>query len=667
MPAGAPIYIATEDRLCALFGLCVGAPVMYTFFTGNQYYVTVFRPNRAGVDETAALQAQITTKLAGQRAENYEVFPGIGYRALINAYNGTIEGRGLYKAALAELMGRLVASMNTLAGLIGNRQTGRFTPLFRDVFTVYAVILEFVSSVPSPKNLEKSVASLDAPVTAANYMRMKRRYMHFWDTVSAFKAAFPEGTFVGATIDDKVASAVRAVLTRADAVVAKAAPFSDFDLEKPFYETSYINLLQNFQTYLTDPIGEFPNPRAPLEGFLEAILAQLQMDLAGTEEPKIRRRLRPMIMNCRVFLYLMVDDVSELPPETIPSLKAFLKSIRGKAAPAKGFALSRLFAKMIRRSVDNKDRERAITEFMRTYGQVGGARTVAMMRKKAGLAPIRKSVAPALFKKQKNRTLSLEAPSSGSRTRSRVRAFTTPGREAAPIEYSMRAPFLVLDAYVAMLGELLPDVSGPRADAIATLLFYLGPLLSPAACSAFWAGFTEEMRKTLPAFPDIGEPGPFHQYLYYEAIVDILTMVMPLEGPSDMAELTTTLNTLLFGAPRLSRPDSIQAQTFSQVFTRMVMQFRSAMKDSLPTIESVYACLDEYESQLMPLPVVSSAKVSRASLRRLAKSLRSITRASKSRLRYVAASHQKAAATRRKTRARQGLSAIAEGSSLNEL
>ena len=96
------------------------------------------------------------------------------------------------------------------------------------------------------------------------------------------------------------------------------------------------------------------------------------------------------------------------------------------------------------------------------------------------------------------------------------------------------------------------------------------------------------------------------------------------------------------------------------------MQFRSAMKDSLPTIGSVYACLDEYESQLMPLSTASPAKVSRVSLRRLAKSLRSITRASKSRLRYVAASHRKTAATRRKTRARQGLSAIAEGSSLDE-
>lgn len=631
VPAGAPIYIASEDRLCVLYALCVGAPVIYTFVVGNEYYATVFRPKREGVDEKAALHGQITTKLGGQRAEEYEVFPGLGYRALVNAY------RELYPAAMAELLGRLLGSLNSLEGILGNRQTGRFTPWFRSVFTTYAVILEFVCALPPIKGLEKGVRLLDEPVTAENYDKVKRQYVHFWDTVNAFRSAFRAEDLVAADATAAITAGLRATIARAEAAVAKARPFATFDLEKPFYNTPYINTLQNFQTYLTAPVGDFANARAPLQGFLQAVLAQLEKDLAEATDPTIRRRLRPMIMNCRVFLYLIIDDVTELPLASIPSLKAFLKSIRG-GAPAKGFALSRLFAKLIRQSVDTREREKAVAQFVQIYSKQGGARTVAMVRRKAGLTGTRKGrISPINMKgtlRSGPKSISMSVP----RSRSGAKAFATPLRAVTVDEYAMRTPFLVLAGYINMLYEIWSDLAeGPQRNAAVALAAYLGPLVQPGAAAAFWDAW-------VPAIPAL----PYLEFLYYEAIVDILTAVLPMqtEGPaitaapiSDTAELTTTLNTLLFGSGTLDRPPSEQAEFFTRNITAAVIKYRAAQPPIVtePTPDSLIACVDNYEAGIAPLPEIVSLALTpkRSLMSRLRAAKKSIRRISKSARRYV--------------------------------
>jgi hypothetical protein len=323
----------------------------------------------------------------------------------------------------------------------------------------------------------------------------------------------------------------------------------------------------------------------------------------------------------------MLDDVTELPPATIPSLKAFLKGVRA-AAPAKGFALSRIFAKLIRQSVDSREREKAVAQFVQTYGQQGGARTVAMVRRKAGLKGTRKvSVAPIPMKG----TLR-------SRSRSRSRSFATPLRAATVDEYGMRAPFLVLAGYMNMLYEMVSDLpDGPQRDAAVALAAYLGPLVQPVAAAAFWSAWAS----AVPAVPG-------RDFLYYEAIVDILTAVLPkqTEGPaivaapiSDTAELTTTLNTLLFGSGTLERPASQQAEFFTRVITAAVIGYRAAQPAVIatPTLESVIDCVATYEAGITPLPETLALEhiPKRSLMSRISAAKTSIRRISLKARRYV--------------------------------
>ncbi len=206
-----------------------------------------------------------------------------------------------------------------------------------------------------------------------------------------------------------------------------------------------------------------------------------------------------------------------------------------------------------------------------------------------------------------------------------------------------------------MLYEIGNDLTeGPQRDAAMALAAYLGPLIQPGAATAFWETWA-------PATPSV----PARDFLYYEAIVDILTAVLPMqtEGPaitaapiSDTAELTTTLNTLLFGSGNLERPASEQAEFFTRTITAAVIGFRAAQQAvvSEPTIDTLIACVGAYEDEITPLPEVPLPALTskRSLMSRLRAAKTSIRRISKSARRYVhLKSYRKFRATRSRARA----------------
>lgn len=537
VPVGMPIYTATSDRLCLAYGLCVGAPMIYAFYRGSDYYITVFRPDKGETLGAAeVLRAQILGELGGHTGETVPISCGgtaIPYRELMNTY------RAVREEIIAKLVGEIAGARRRIEGAFGERQLTRFDASLGLVFATMRLIAGTYELFPvlSPVTMTRlrPFASQEVADTE-DYREEAAQRRQELETLKQNKRWFAE-TFGGVAFG---AEGLRsAMFTMHDKLFARLrqelSGLGAFSLTNPFYETGWITILQLIHALV--PAGE----RAALGPILQEIQTDCKGQISAGMGSDRRAIIEVMLMNCRVFRYLVMDDVAALPSQVIPSFARLLeKAVEPTKAPARGFAIFRIIAATIRNAAEKREKAAAVRAFMTAYAMGGGARSKgSRIRSRFRVSPRREKVLP-LFR---------------LRTEVNVCDFV--------------APYTTIYLYVRALNKLIAEmrVEHPMIGTAMLLLGHISKLIQPGAWLEWWG-----LLEAIPEFAGriAGIPEEIKVYLYHSCISTVLTNVLPLEEgaallpdpKSDVMDLTRAINMEIFGAPILQDTDESVESTF---------------------------------------------------------------------------------------------------------
>ena len=382
VPAGAPVFLASEDRLCVLYGLLVGANMIYTHQQGDKNYITIFRRKQKLTaaerrkEQLAALQERLTILLAGSTSlEKGPVVPGgISFE----------EAAAIYLKFVTDILGKLgaevtaarAATTNRLAGLVQQRFSptaydSLMKPLFSPLYTIllffraFQVNLYAISDVKLTledvkTNMERASAKIEAWESAANVFRDL-----FKENVSALHSAeaFQKGLVA-------LYGVFEASNKERDAVL------NEMTLSKPLYEQAALGFLQQLSMMCPDSF------LTPLKPFFTAIHGVAETVLSGQPSSDTKKKAQVVRMNAAILDYLLLHDTQFFPAEAVPSFAELLnKTFEKPAATRKGnlFAVHRLLSSAYQRFVASKEREQRIAAFLKAFSaQSGGARTARL-------------------------------------------------------------------------------------------------------------------------------------------------------------------------------------------------------------------------------------------------------------------------------------------------
>lgn len=390
LEAGVPIFLASEDRLCVLYGLLVGANMIYTFQQGEKGYITIFRrkQKRTAAERAAErLEAYqgVLREILGDGAESLERAPivpgGLPFTEAVGLYLGFMSAKiGEFSAAATKAREAALAIAAAAPGQ-------RFNPIIFDaglkaaLLPLYTLVL-FVRAFPV-----KPLAIADVSLTLKELN--KTRLNVGAAKIDAWRAATAilRGLFATAPTALNSADEFRAALAQLYTVFETSnrdahTALNALTAAKPLYEQSELALIQQIAARCPQSL------LAPLQPLFAAMVEVGNRVLAEGGDSEKRKRATTLRMNGAILEYLLLAEVTNFPAAAIPSFSALLAKTfeRPAATKPKGnlFAVHRILAASYKNFVQSGERKNLIETFLKVYrGASGGARSRSVAAKTA--------------------------------------------------------------------------------------------------------------------------------------------------------------------------------------------------------------------------------------------------------------------------------------------
>jgi hypothetical protein len=399
VPATAPIFLASLDRLCILYGLCVGANMIYTFKVGNSFRFTVFRrkQKRTAAERKKEMVAVLRNTLAAHLGakSSLEEVPiadgGIAYSAAAGVYLKFILSKyELYRIAIEE-------SYKAIHGLLPALGAGRFrdetpfnAPLRAVIKPLYDVFL-FVRAFPLQVQALLDISLKMADIQQGTLDKAAIR-IGMWEYVNTelrelFKASAPGW----AASEDSMVKALEEVYTRFRAANREQEVFlASLKMEMEIYNQPALAVFQQLEMYLPASL------LTPMGGLFDTMMKRARDTLAtgGALSNELRTRAKRLEMNAVIAKYILLKDTTALSGGAIASLSVLLQRVFVSPTAVQkknAFAIHRVIAKAYQNFVELNGRAALIQAFKKAYegaaaaaaaaaGQLGGARPKGMTR-----------------------------------------------------------------------------------------------------------------------------------------------------------------------------------------------------------------------------------------------------------------------------------------------
>jgi hypothetical protein len=382
LEAGVPVYLASEDRLCVLYGLMTGANMIYTFQQGEKGFITIFRRKQkrtAAERDAERLEAYkgVLREILGESAESLERAPivpgGLPFDEAVGLYLESMSAKFKeYSAAAAKAR---EAALQIAAAVPGQRFNpvmfdaalkGALLPLYKFMLFVRAFpfnILALVDVHLTLKELNKThlkvgAAKIDAWQSAATTLRgLFATVPTALNSADEFRAALAQLYTVFETSNRDADTALNALTAM-----------------KPLYEQSELALIQQIAARCPQSL------LAPLQPLFAAMVHLGARVLVEGGDSEKRKRATTLRMNGAILEYLLLAEATNFPAAAIPSFSALLAKTfeRPAATKPKGnlFAVHRILAASYKNFVQSGERKNLIETFLKVYrGASGGARS----------------------------------------------------------------------------------------------------------------------------------------------------------------------------------------------------------------------------------------------------------------------------------------------------
>ncbi len=375
IPASAPIFLASLDRLCVLYGLCVGANMIYTFQRGNSYCFTVFRRKQKlsaadrRKENVEALQ-NILRGLLGA-ATNLKEAPiiagGIPYEKAVALYLRFVGSKtAAYAAAIDQTFKALSAQYAALAG-------GRFTdestfngPLRLAIKPLYDFLL---FSRAFPQTLEAvadvTLTLADIKETEESIQKAAAKLTVWQYVVGVFRDLFATADASWSTSEAAMETALEVLFKKFDASNRERdQALASIDMKKELYDQPILAVFQQLETFLPKEL------LAPIDGLFDAMTKKATDALQPGVASATRVRAMRLRMNAAMGKYVLLRSVDALPVGVIPSFSALLTKLFVHPTPDRKkniFAIHRIIAKAYQNFVDSNVRLGLIQAFKAAY------------------------------------------------------------------------------------------------------------------------------------------------------------------------------------------------------------------------------------------------------------------------------------------------------------
>jgi hypothetical protein len=507
---GVPIYLASEDRLCILYGLLTGANMIYTHQSGDKGFITIFRRKQKrtaaekAAERLAAYQRVLRDILGeeepGKPAKNLATAPivpgGMPFNTACVLYMSFLTTKiGEFSAAVAKSR---EAALAIAAAAPGRRfdvtafdaaLKEALLPLYKLVLFVRAFNMNFLALADVSltfAQLNKTQLKVHAPKIDA------------WQSV----AATLRGMFATMPTALNSPEEFQTAATQLYTIFETSNRDADSALKgltgaQPLYEQEELAIVQQISTFCPARL------LAPLQPLFAAMLASANGALAGGADTKTRERALTLRMNAAILEYMLLAEATNFPAAAIPSFSAVLaKTFERSVAKPKGnlFAVHRILAASYKNFVQSQERKSLIETFLKVYrgsggAAKGGARSRAVS--KSGAASYKKTLVALsrLFAKPTGRR-STKRSASTSLERKYKRDELAGGRMSSLIPLYLVAH--VLEDY-AVYKDIQPYECVPRLQGLLAAL--LAPefverahkMLAPAVPFGLFLGFYAEV------------------------------------------------------------------------------------------------------------------------------------------------------------------------------
>lgn len=416
VPAGAPVFLATEDRLCLLYGLCVGANMIYTFQRGDDYYITVFRrkQKRTARERRNEIFEVLKTRAAirmasGPNLETGPVVPGgLAYEDAVRLY---LQFQG---EKVAEISKAAAAAAGAAVSRLPAIQAGRFSPKAYDellraaLLPLYTFVL-FMRAFPFKLEALADIHLAAKDITKGNIDVISKKLDAWESTVATLQEVFQTiPTALNSEEEFRKGSAQLYTVFEASNK-QRDEVLRVFTAEKELYEQAALGFLSQLAYYAP------PSLLNPLEPIFTAMITKAQEVIAPEARPDPVKRKQATIlrMNGVILYYLLLKRADYFPAAAVPSFSTLLsKTFEKPATVRKGnlFAVHRILASAYQKFVASKERARHIEAFLKAFNATapatGGARLrqVSVSKRASEARKLFKSIAATVTRKNSGST-----------------------------------------------------------------------------------------------------------------------------------------------------------------------------------------------------------------------------------------------------------------------
>ena len=360
VPKGMPVYVASEDRLCILYGLCVGANMIYTFRDGHDYYITVFRRDR----EPPPNQVEIFT----QELQGY--FGGHKDPETFAVGDKT------FKAFFEKHVEQYVDILNTFfiprinAALTGGVETGialtRYDNMLKDLLKILINTITFYFGIPNP--MWPATASLKQFLASPKQETLDRARVEFKGYSDVFKV-LTDFYGTGGAVQEVVFIDAFASLFTTTPESERFEPVQHFSLVKPFYQGTYMGIIEQIAIFLKDKATT--TIANMLRKVIHSAMTSFEAQTLTIERGKVKE-IAVVKMNLAVLKYLLFQDETNLPKGSLPHLSVLLQNLGPGKNGSAAFSIQRILAKCFQKSVEDSERSYALYKFLSYFSRGGG-------------------------------------------------------------------------------------------------------------------------------------------------------------------------------------------------------------------------------------------------------------------------------------------------------
>jgi hypothetical protein len=380
IPASAPVFLATEDRLCLLYGLCVGANMIYTFHRGDDYYITVFRRKQKRTSRERrnemfeVLKTRAAIRMAsGPNLETGPVVPGgLAYQDAVSLY------LHFQAEKVNDISGAAAAARATALGRLAAIQAGRFSPKAFDellraaLLPLYTFVL-FMRAFPFKLEALADIHLAAKDITKGNIDIISKKLDAWESTVATLQEVFQTIPTALNSEEEfrKGAAQLYAVFEASNK--ERDEVLRSFTAEKELYEQTALGFLSQLAHYAPQSLLD------PLEPIFAVMITKAQEAMAAPEAAK-RKQAGILRMNGAILQYLLIRKTGPFPAAAVPSFSNLLsKTFEKPATVRKGniFAVHRLLASAYQRFVASKERAAHIDAFLKAFNAGAGAAVAA--------------------------------------------------------------------------------------------------------------------------------------------------------------------------------------------------------------------------------------------------------------------------------------------------